>query len=130
MNRILFPVLVRILHQHGIVVLLVAGDFLAEPGRTGEGLILVTELNLGHDKSLIVPVKLVNLEGMSVTVNKIPCLVNDSGLADLQEVADILYRDFLLPFEAAGTAVIADSLYGDVALLALCLLYTSPSPRD
>ena len=56
---------------------------------------------------------------MSVTVNKIPCLVNDSGLADLQEVADILYRDFLLPFEAAGTAVIADSLYGDVALLAL-----------
>ena len=56
---------------------------------------------------------------MSVTVNQIPGLVNDTRLADFQQVTDILDRDFLLPLETAGTAVIADSLHGNVALIAL-----------
>ena len=114
----LLPVLVRVLHQHGVVVLLVTGNFLTEPLRTGEFLILVRELDLCYYKSFIITVELIHLEGVGTTVNEISGLVNDSRLAYLQEFLNIFYRDFLLPFEAAGSSVVADTFDCDETFLA------------
>ena len=51
----LFPVLEGILHEHGIVIARVAGDLLAQPGRTLEGGILVGQLYLGNGELSITP---------------------------------------------------------------------------
>ena len=56
----LFPVLIRILHQHGVEVLGVAGDLFAEPCGLVEGFVLVGEFDFSNGETVVVAVELVD----------------------------------------------------------------------
>lgn len=105
--------------QERVVVALVSGDLLAEPGRLPEGFVWVGELHLGDRKSLVVTVELVHFEGVGPDLHKVAGLVDDSRLADSEKFPCVIYRNLLLPLKTAHAALVADTLDGDVALVVL-----------
>ena len=86
-RHVLLPILIRILHQHGVEVLGVAGNLFAEPGRLVEGLVLVGELDFSHDESVVVAIKLVDFPGVLAVgvLDEIAGLVDDTRLADFKQ---------------------------------------------
>ena len=115
----LFPVLVGVLHEHGVVVLGIASDLLAKPGRLVESVILVGELDLGDSQAVVVAIELIHLPSvLAVSIlDKITCLVNDSRLGEIQKSLDLVNRNLLLPLETRGPGGVAYALYGDESLV-------------
>ena len=103
----LFPVLVGVLHEHGVVVLGIASDLLAKPCWAVEGGILAGKLHLGNGETLVVAVELVDLKGALTCLHQVAGLVDNARLANLEQVVNLLNGNFLLPLKAAGTALVA-----------------------
>ena len=79
MVRRLLPILIRILHQHGVEVLGVTGDLFAEPGRLVEGLVLIGKLDFSDDEAVVVAIELIDFPGMLAVgvLDEIAGLVDD-----------------------------------------------------
>ena len=119
--KALFPILVGILHQHGIEILGVAGNLFSEPGGLVEGLVLVGKFHFGYSEAVVVAVELIDFPGMyAVSVlYEIAGLVYYPGLGKVEEGAYFVNGDFLFPLEACGPGSVAYTLYGDESFLSL-----------
>ena len=106
----LFPILVRVLHEHGVVVLGIASNLLAKPSWTVECSVLARKLNLGNGEALVVAVKLVDLKGALASFYQIACLVDNSRFANLEQLHNLLGGNLLLPLKAASTTLVANTL--------------------
>jgi hypothetical protein len=102
----------------GVVVAMVAGDFLSQERRTVVRLVRVRQLHLGDDQSLVVTVELINLEGMPISDrHKEASFVDDAGLAKVKQLSCLLNGDFLLELIATEASVERRSLDGKESLL-------------
>ena len=117
----LFPVFIRILHQHGVEVLGVAGDLFAKPCGLVERFVLVREFDFGDGETVVIAIELVDFPGVLAigVLNKIACLVDDTRLTDFKELLYFLDRDFLFPFKTGGARGVTNAFDGDEALVAL-----------
>ena len=86
------PVLIRILHQHGVEVLGVAGDLFAKPGRLVKRFVLIGELHFGDGQAVVVAIELIHFPSVFPVgvLHKITSLVDHAGFTDLKELLHFL----------------------------------------
>ena len=105
------------MHEHDVVVTRVASHLLAQPFRPFKGNILVRQLHLGHDKTLIVSMKLIHFKDIGTGLYQMTGFINHSWLAQKHQFSGILDRYLLFPLKAAHATVITNALDGDVTLI-------------
>jgi hypothetical protein len=74
------PYTVGITSQMRVVVAPDARNLLAYPLWVDDSLIYTTKLHLGDDKTLIVAIELIHLEGVTLEIDKIATLIYESTL--------------------------------------------------
>ena len=83
--------------------------------------VLALQFHLGHNKTSIVAMKLVHLEGVAAALHQIAMLVDDARFADVHQLVGLVERNLLFKLEAREppigrrtfdgqeTAVVADT---------------------
>ena len=114
---LVFPVLVRIGTERGVVVSSVARDLFAEEGGALVGFVGSAEFHFGHDEAVVVAVELVHFVGVVAHGHEPTCFVHDARFAEAQQRKGFFVRDALLKLVAGEAAVERRTFYGEVALV-------------
>ena len=111
------PQAIGIATQMGVVISVVASHFISDEIGLLIGLVSRLQFYLGNDQTIVIAVKLVDLEGVIAAVDQIAGLVDDAWLAEHQQMFGLIPVDGSLKLIAAQTAVERRTFNGEESLV-------------
>src|SRR5262245_50573042 len=96
-----YPVPEGVTREGPVVVLGLAGDLDAEPGRTVKPFVFMAELDLGDEETAVVTGEHVHFPRMLFPRDDHPCLFNQAAIAQREERLGVEQRNRIFDFEAA-----------------------------
>ena len=104
------------LREKRVVETPLAGNLIADPRRQVDDFACARELHLGNDKSLVIPLKLIYLEGVVCKLYDVAHLVDYAAASRKQRLSHSS-RNLAFPFETAQTSVVALALEGEYTFI-------------